>query len=238
MSAMSEGSKATVFADAPVPAIPTPGAAPSPGRQPPRLSGSNRYSLFVGMMKVLLPALAAALILLVFAWPQIAFKDDRFGLGMTRLTLDQAENLTMLNARYDGIDEARQPYSITADMATQSKQDENLFSLELPKADMTTKEGAWLALTAREGKYRRADEQLDLAGSVSLFHDQGFELRSESAHIDLGAGTAEGIEPVEGQGTFGTIDAQGFRVLDSGQTIIFTGKSRLILYPGAQEALQ
>jgi lipopolysaccharide export system protein LptC len=233
---MSEGSEATILAEAP--AMPAPVIAPRTGRQPPRLSGSNRYSLFVGMMKVLLPALAAALILLVFAWPQITFKDDRFGLGMTRLTLDQAENLTMLNARFDGVDEQRQPYSITADMATQSKQDENLINLELPKADMTTEDGAWLALTARMGEYRRSDELLDLAGSVSLFHDRGFELRSESARIDLEAGTAEGQEPVEGQGTFGTIDAEGFRVLDSGRTIIFTGKSRLILYPGAQEALR
>lgn len=189
-------------------------------------------------MKVLLPALAAALILLVFAWPQFAFKDERFSLGMSRLTLDQAENLTMLNARYDGVDERRQPYSVTADMATQSKQDENLIDLELPKADMTMEDGAWLALTARTGEYRRSVEVLDLAGSVSLFHDRGFELRSESARIDLGAGTAEGQEPVEGQGTFGTVKAEGFRVLDRGQTVIFTGKSRLVLYPGTQEALR
>jgi len=189
-------------------------------------------------MKVLLPALAAALILLVFAWPQFAFKDERFRLGMSRLTLDQTENLTMLNARYDGVDEQRQPYSITADMATQSKQDENLIDLELPKADMTMEDGAWLALTARTGEYRRSVELLDLAGSVSLFHDRGVELFSESARIDLGAGTAEGLEPVEGQGTFGTVNAEGFRVLDRGQTIIFTGKSQLILYPDAQKALR
>ena len=233
---MSERSEAAIFAEEQAPAAPV--TAPQTGRQPPRLSGRNRYSHFVGMMKVLLPALAAALILLVFAWPQITFKDERFRLGMARLTLDQAENLTMLNARYDGVDEQRRPYSVTADMATQSRQDENLIDLELPKADMTMEDGAWLALTARAGEYRRSVELLDLAGSVSLFHDRGFELRSESARIDLGAGTAEGLEPVEGQGTFGTIDAEGFRVLDRGQVIIFTGKSKLVLHPGAQEALQ
>jgi lipopolysaccharide export system protein LptC len=239
---MVEKGEAILYPGAPVPPN-SPGllakaVTQRTGKQPPRLSGRNRYSRFVSTMKLLLPALAAALILLVFAWPQISFKDSRFRLGMSRLTLDQAENLTMLNARYDGVDEQRQPYSITADMATQSKLDENLIDLELPKADMTMSDGAWLALTARTGEYRRNDELLDLAGTVSLFHDQGFELRSESARIDLGAGTAEGLEPVEGQGTFGTVDAEGFRVLDRGQIIIFTGKSRLVLYPGAQEALR
>ncbi|MHA1600976.1 MAG: LPS export ABC transporter periplasmic protein LptC [Alphaproteobacteria bacterium] len=234
---MPERSEAALYAKKPALRAPV-GAAPRTGRQLPRLSGRNRYSLFVGTMKMLLPALAAALILLVFAWPQFTFKEERFRLGIARLSLDQAENLTMLNARYNGIDEQRQPYTITADMATQSKQDENMIDLELPKADMTLEGGAWLALTARTGKFNRAVELLDLTGSVSLFHDRGFELRSESAQIDLDAGTAKGHEPVQGQGTFGTVDAEGFRVLDSGQTIIFTGKSRLVLYPGVQEALQ
>ncbi len=237
---MSERSEAAIYAEKPPPGMPggAPVEARRAGRQPPRLSGRNRYSLFVSTMKIMLPALAAALILLVFAWPQLSFKDERFRLGMSRFALDQAENLTMLNARYDGLDEQRRPYMITADMATQAKQDETLIDLELPKADMTMEDGAWLALTARTGEYRRSVELLDLAGSVSLFHDRGFELFSESARIDLAAGTAEGLEPVNGQGTFGTVEAEGFRVLDRGQTIIFTGKSRLVLYPDAQGALQ
>jgi lipopolysaccharide export system protein LptC len=229
-------STATVLPEGPAPVAPD---TRSPaGRQPPRFSGRNRYSLFVGLMKVVLPASAAALILLVIAWPQLTFKDDRFRLGMSRLNLDQADNPTMLNARYDGIDEQRRPYSITADMATQSKQDEDIIDLELPKADMTLEGGAWLALNARAGQYHRTNEVLDLSGGVSLFHDRGFELRSNSAHIDLAAGIAEGAQPVEGQGNFGTVQSEGFRVLDRGQTIIFTGKSRLVLQPGAKEALQ
>jgi lipopolysaccharide export system protein LptC len=216
------------------------GAAPALRRrtQPPRLSGHNRYSHFVGWMKVLLPAVAAALVLLVFAWPQFSFRESRFRLGMARLSLDQADSLTMLNARYDGVDENSQPFSVTADMATQSRQDDELVHLELPKADMTLDDGAWLALTARTGAYQRTAEVLDLVGSVSLFHDKGVEMRTESARIDLQAGTAEGQQPVEGQSVFGTIDAEGFRVQDRGQTIIFTGKSRLVLQAGAQEALQ
>jgi lipopolysaccharide export system protein LptC len=218
--------------------VPVPGTRPPSTRQPPRFSGRNRYSLFVGLLKVVLPALAAALILLVIAWPQLTFKDDRFRLGISRMTLDQADTTTMLNARYDGIDDLRRPYTVTADMATQSKQDDDLIDLELPKADMTMEDGAWLALNARAGQYHREDEALDLKGGVSLFHDRGFELRSESAHIDLSAGTAEGVQPVEGQGTFGTVNSEGFRVLDRGQTIIFTGKTRLVLQPGVREALR
>jgi lipopolysaccharide export system protein LptC len=205
-------------------------------RQPQRLSLRNRYSVFVGFMKLLLPAMAAALILLVVAWPQFTIEDGRFRLSVSKLAPDQADNLTMLNARFDGMDERDQPYTITADMATQSEGDKDLIELELPKADVTLEDGAWLALTARSGEYRRQSRLLDLSGSVSLFHDKGFELRTEAARVDLGNGVAEGAQPVQGQGSAGFIEAEGFRVLNRGARILFTGKSHLIVMPEARES--
>ena len=205
---------------------------------PPRLSLRDRYSLFVGLMKVVLPAMAAALILLVVAWPQFSGEDENFRLGISNLGLDQLENLSMLNARFDGIDEKEQPYTITADMATQSRQAENLIELELPKADITLQDGTWLALTARAGEYDREAGRLDLEGAVSLFHDQGFELQTSAARISLAEGIAEGDEPVQGFGAAGAIESEGFRVLDRGRRIIFTGRSQLTLVPGARDSLQ
>lgn len=230
---MSQATHAEPYA----PASQTGRQARSP-QQPPRLSIRNRYSIFVGLMKVLLPAMAAALVLLVVVWPQIMLDDDRFRLSVTELTVDQAENLTMLNARFDGIDENNQPYRVTSDMATQSTQDKDLIELELPKADITLEGGDWLAVTARSGEYRREAQLLDLIGSVNLFHDKGFELRTESAQINLEAGTAEGHDPVKGQGTAGTIDSEGFRVEDRGARIFFTGKSHLTILPEANEVLR
>ncbi len=212
------------------------------GRQPrttgqaPRISMRNRYSIFVGFMKVLLPALAAALMLLVVAWPQFTIDDGSFRLSVSKLAPDQAYSLTMLNARFDGLDEKDRPYMLTADMATQLDGDKDLVELELPKADITLEDGTWLALTARSGKYRQQRRILDLVGSVSLFHDQGFELRTEAARVDLTKGVAEGVQPVQGHGSVGFIEAEGFRVLDRGARIIFTGKAHMILTPEARKA--
>lgn len=213
-------------------------AQPRLPRLPPRLSLRNRYSMFVGLMKVVLPAMATALILLVIAWPQLSKDRTRFSLGVANLGRDQIETLSMLNARFDGVDERNRPYTITADVATQSPRDENLVDLELPKADMTMTDLSWIALTARSGRYDRASEQLDLTGEVSLFHDKGFELRTEFARIDLNRGTAEGDLPVAGHGSAGTINSEGFRVSERGQRILFTGRSQLVLRPEAQEAMR
>lgn len=223
---------------APRPARPPIGMQEPPRRQPPRLSLRNRYSIFVGLMKVVLPALAAALILLVIVWPEFSLDDSRVRLSVSKLAPEQAESLTMLNARYEGLDRNNQAYTVTADMATQSMSDEDLIELQLPNADITLEDGTWMALNARTGYYRRDNERLDLTGAVNLFHDQGFEMRTETAEIDLNKGTAKGNQDVEGQGTFGVVNAEGFRVVDRGVTIFFTGKTRLILFPEAKGALR
>jgi len=222
----------------PRPKADPPGKAKPKGNAPPRLSLRDRYSKFVGAMKVLLPAMAAALILMVVAWPQLTGVRSKFQVGIGNLGLDQLENLSMLNARFDGIDEKDQPYTITADVATQSRRGENLIELELPKADITLNDGAWMAMTARVGEFNRDTRLLDLYGAVSLFHDKGFEIQTSTARIDLDAGMAEGNQPVEGHGAAGSIKAEGFRVLERGQTIIFTGRSQLTLLPQAKEDLQ
>ena len=208
------------------------------GRQPPRLSQRNVYSLFVHWMKFLLPALACALILLVVAWPQIAPDDKLFRVEPIKNAAQEAKNLNMINARFSGFDEKQQPFTVTADMATQRPGEQERVELQKPKADITLEDGTWLALTAKVGYYDRETEQLDLVGAVNLFHDEGFEVRTEKARVDLKSGTASGDDPVESQGPSGILTSEGFRVIDDGDTVIFTGKSKMVLYPDEKGPLQ
>jgi len=204
---------------------------------PPRLSGRNTYSLFVSSMKLVLPALAAGLVLLVIAWPQLIPDVSRSGLDFAKIARDQAKTLNMLNARYSGVDENNQPFNVAADLATQSPDDENVVELQHPKADITTTEGDLVALSARVGHYRREEEILDLTGRVHLIHDRGFDIVTEAATINLNDGSAAGDTPVSGQGPSGELEAQGFRLSDRGQVILFTGQSRLLVYPDAKKGL-
>ncbi len=205
--------------------------------RPPRLSMRDGYSLFVAVMKVILPALAAALLLLLVVWPQLDPGKDPLGLGLSGLSIERPNDLSMLNARFSGYDKQNQPFVITADVANQAPEDENLITLELPKADLTLENGAWLALTASEGLYDRGAETLDLSGQVSFFHDQGFELHTETALIDLETGMASGTDPVTGHGYFGDVEAEGFQLFDRGERILFTGRSRVLIQPGTQVSL-
>lgn len=212
-----------------------PGAKRRGTRQPPRLSVGNGYSLFVGALKVLLPAVLTAMVLLILVWPRIMPEDSGFRMGLTDLGPEDAENLTMVNPRYQGRDEQNRPFTVEAYEAVQARSDEDVVALERPQAEIALKDGGWLALDAADGRYRREAQQLRLTGTVSLFHDHGFEMQTEAVDVDLKAGRAESLTPVSGEGPEGMIAAEGFRVEDKGERIFFTGKSRLVFDPKAGE---
>jgi lipopolysaccharide export system protein LptC len=188
---------------------------------------SGRYSRLVGMLKLVLPLVAAALLLLVGAWPQIQASFER--IALPRIDQREAHDLRMLNARYTGLDRRNRPYVVTAEVARQTPNKDDLLSLEGPKADITLQNGAWMALTSDTGMYQSQAQLLDLFGQVNIFHDRGMTFASDSAHIDLAQGTAEGNEPVAGHGPSGELTSEGFRMLDKGDVIIFTGRARMLV---------
>ena len=42
----------------------------------------------------------------------------------------------------------------------------------------------------------------------------------------------DGDQAVHGQGPFGDLKAEGFILVEKGKTIVFKGKSKLLIYPG------
>lgn len=200
-------------------------------RERPRYS--PLYGRFVGFAKVLLPTIAAALIVVVVIWPELSEQENRFRLGPAKIDRSDAEKLRMLNARFTGVDASRRPFTVTADAADQSDAKSSEIALVAPKADILLGNGAWVALTATDGHFDRDRQILELTGNVSLFHDSGYEFRTDSAVLDLTAGDATGTEPVEGQGPFGHLKAEGFRIYNRGERVEFTGKAKLTITPDA-----
>ena len=204
--------------------------APMRAGQERRAASLRRYSRFVGVAKRILPATALALLLLVAVWPRIQGAIDRVQFArLPKIDTSQARQVRMVDPRYTGVDRNNRPFVVTADTATQMAKADDAISLDAPKADLSTTAGNWDELTAYVGLYQPQTQLLDLFGNVELYQDKGNALRSDSVTINMAQGTAISHDPVEGDGTFGHIHAQGLRVLDRGQTIIFTGHAVLDL---------
>lgn len=190
-----------------------------------------RYSRFVGFMKLVLPLSAAALVATVIAWPDANRPDDGIRISLADLTMRENGQPGMERVRYVGTDDHNRPYLVTAESVREKGVDNDHFMLHELQADITLESGTWMTLAATTGTYRRDLRTLELAGSVNIYSDSGLELHTESALVDLAGGSAEGTDPVQGQGPFGTLNANGFRLTDSGQRIVFNGGVRLVVDP-------
>ena len=113
----------------------------------------------------------------------------------------------------------------------------NIINLRRPMADMTMSDGAWVAVTADSGVYDRDAGTVDLSGNVNLFHDTGLSFETDAAKVDLKNDAASGNRPIEGSRQDGEITAEGFEVRDGGQTVIFTGRAYLKLYPASSRGV-
>lgn len=197
--------------------------------------GMSSYSRFVFFMKFLLPSIAFILVGLVLVWPEINLSKKGFSLKFSAINRVNPEQPAMINARFVGTDSKNQPYSITADLAKNILLGGSSLELEMPKADIAIKDGTWLAIIANTGVYDQNKKTLMLNGSVNLFHDTGYEFNTESATIDINKGIASSNSDVTGQGPFGNLSAEGLKILNKGGQFLFSGKSKLTIYPDSKK---
>lgn len=216
------------------------GAAPAGRLRHYRADGNGsvgrpgRYSGFVGLMRHLLPAMAAALLGLVVAWPLVSGGEE----GIHVPLIDDPDvdgRLTMVNASYQGTDAKNRPFAVRGAEAFQPESDSPIVHLSGIEADIFGDQArsSMMAMTANEGLYQRDVEQLDLSGDVTVRYDEGHEFRTSKARIDLPAGIARGNEPVSGESPYGLLDAGNFALLERGEIMTFGGRVRMTLLPHA-----
>jgi lipopolysaccharide export system protein LptC len=185
----------------------------------------------VSALRLALPAFAVLIICVVAVWAQWGAIEARFRVGFASINPEDAKTLRMVKPRFAGTNKRSRPFMLTADEARRASPGADEIVLKNPKGDITTDSGAWVALMAANGSYAQKKQVLQLGGGVDLFHDKGLHFASPTARIDLKAGTAEGKDPVTGSGPSIDVTGEGFKVVDGGKTVVFTGKSKAILYP-------
>jgi len=199
---------------------------PSRARRVPRAEQIVRRQRLVRGMKLLMPLLAAGVLGLMVFWPDIEGGNNR--LSFRRGPALVPEALQLVAPRFQGVDDMNRPYTVTARLARQPGQEEILL-MDLPRADILLADGGWVYVESDRGRYDRKSRHLDLEGDVQIFHDNGMLFRTEAAAVQLDAGTARGERPTKAQGSFGTIQSEGFEMLERGTVMIFTGRARAIL---------
>jgi len=178
---------------------------------------SVTYSRIVGVLRWTLPLLAIGGLALLVVWPY--FKN----LEIEEIVIQNVPNLMVEELNLTGLDAKNQAYALTADRALQAGNLKNVIDLEKPKGELSLNGGGWLAGGAQQGRFDQKQEKLWLGGEVEFFHDKGYRFVADEMFVDLKKNVAWSQKAVLFQGSFGEIRGKGFRALEGGSIIVFTG---------------
>jgi lipopolysaccharide export system protein LptC len=190
----------------------------------------RRRGRVVRVAKYALPVVALALLSSIAAWPELSRTLERGRATWHRLTMVE-DNGAMRSPHYRGFDAQNQPYMISADSADRTGPDR--YDLRAPRGDLTMNNGTWLQLRARNGVYVQKVDQLDLSHNVTLYRQDGTILNTEAATADMKLGAVSSDVYTHAEGPFGTLDAEGFTLVDRGGIVQFHGPAKLVMN-GAQ----
>jgi lipopolysaccharide export system protein LptC len=188
---------------------------------------SRRHTSIVRRLKLILPLIAVGLVVVMLAWTDMGGtiepvrKED-----VAPQTVGRNE---LLNPKFQSEDAKQQPYTITADRAFQESKDMDMVILDKPVADLSLKNGAWIAMEAKDGEYVQSSQKLKLKGDVKVFHDSGYELSTDEVDLDVQGQTANTTHHVSGHGPSGTIEGTGMQANGKDGVIIFTGPARMTI---------
>jgi lipopolysaccharide export system protein LptC len=185
------------------------------------------YTYLVRFFRLLLPLVAIAIVAMVFAWPSV--EEPIVTPSESDLVPQSVAKNEVLNPRFESQDSKNQPFTLTADSAVQSSDNEDIVLLDKPMADITLNSGSWIAIQSDSGVYERTDEQLMLEGNVKLYHDKGYEVQFDTLWIDMVERIATTDSKVEGYGPVGKISAGGLETSMNDNILIFKGPVKLTL---------
>lgn len=193
----------------------------------------TRHSRMVVLLKVVLPSVAAILIGLVILWPQLNAQKEGFALTAVESgdILGKSEEQSMINPRFFTVDQTGQPFNLIAKTAYELPGDIRRVQLDDVKADVLLKNNTWFALDAGKAVYTQVEDMLDLFDKVNLYSDQGYELETTQASINVRTRDIIGKEKTISRSSIGHAVSDGFSVSDQGKVLRFLGKTRVILYP-------
>lgn len=181
------------------------------------------------VLKYALPAIALIMSLILLIWPHITFK-----IGPWETKLEIGDNrLVMRDVRYEGKDDRGRPFVVNAGRAVETRSDPREMELEQLKAELKMSRGYVLARSDR-GMYYEAERRLDVSGNVQIFDPTGYEIRGESAIVNLRDSLVLSDEPVEAQGPLGIIHGNAAAISEKGQHIYLYRGVKATLYPNAR----
>jgi lipopolysaccharide export system protein LptC len=150
------------------------------------------------------------------------------GLQGTKITIDTPR---LTGKRRNGM-----PYEVRAAQGMQDMLKPEIVELVRLDAKAQMTENAWVKLSANQGIYNSAKDELSLTGLVRIRSDAGYDMQTQSALMELKTGLMKTTEPVKVVLNAGSVEADQMQIVDSGQQVVFEGNVHSVILPEEQAA--
>jgi len=181
--------------------------------------------------KVALPSAVGVLIAVLMLAPLDKQGDVSFILDKKKV--DSApERMRVEAARYSGIDDKGQQFTLRANRAIQQSSDVPLVDIDVLFARFGLTNGP-VVLAANKGRYDIDNHRIDIVGPIAVVGPDNFRIRTSDVAVDMKSRHLESRGPVQGSMRLGTFEA-GHLEADLGErTVSLEGGARLKIVQGA-----
>lgn len=128
--------------------------------------------------------------------------------------------------QYKGESTKGQHFHIQSNHGTEISKNE--VALEHIQGTMDTKKGETIAMNATQGIFDKEAQSMQLSGNVTLAHENGLKIFTNSATFDFNTNGAHGETPINGEHNGAKIKANSFKV-NNGTEIVLMGDPQLVL---------
>ncbi len=196
---------------------------------------ARRHSRLVRTLRIVLPAVAVAGLLLFWASARF-IPSDLAGL-ISSAGIDVTSNSVIMKTPHiSGFEGTRRAYEVTAARAIQSLNDPKVLTFQQINAHIGLENAGTATVDATTGIYNGNNNTLELKDGISIQTTTGYAAQIEQASVDLAKGSMQSSHPVEIQAKDGTLRADSMEVTDRGKHVIFRGGVSVSFMPPAELA--
>ena len=208
-----------------------PGSGSYAGRSHAEYRRALAHSRLVRVLKILLPASAA---LIIIGFIAVSWVDGLVpeGVGIESVMIRDGK-LVMQNPVMSGQGPGARPYTMRAARAVQDLTAPDVIVLEDIVADLPVSNGDKAVLSAIGGTYDKAAQTMVFDKPFTVKSEGGLSAQMSSASIDLANGGLTSDEPVSIDSGNASVVAQSMQMTDKGRVIIFQDKVRMTINPSA-----
>ena len=192
-------------------------------------SATSKHTKIVRLVKLLLPAIAAALAGLLVVLLSMQDREAEFQIHVPSPKEGELEKLHMENTVFYITDSKNRVNNFVAKNVDETQPGSKLIKLNEPEGLLPTSNNKWITVSAPIGYYDQNKNLLWLDKNVKMVFSDGMTATTQIVYYDANLSKAYSQTPVHAQGYFGTLDAQGFEYDKNKKVLTFTGHTEIII---------